>query len=81
MKDYQLSEEKLKEYLSNGGDQCPVCGSSDIEGGERNFDSGGANHKTSCLSCNATWFACYNLVSAEGVQVETTNTEEFLKEE
>ena len=50
-----------KEYIEFGSNICPSCGSSDIEGGLVEVDSGGAWQDVSCPTCEATWTDTYAL--------------------
>jgi formate dehydrogenase maturation protein FdhE len=46
---------QAKKYLEQRGRSCPLCGSSDIEGGAMDFESGEITQRISCHECNERW--------------------------
>ncbi len=60
-----ITAEQFVKYISDGGIQCPVCESMNIEAdGNVQVDSGNAWQNCSCRQCGATWIDQYDLVSA-----------------
>jgi len=69
-----------KEYTSNGGVPCPLCGSDDIEPTDSvQVGTGCAWQDINCITCQATWQDVYvldgytNLRDAEGDEIKTTD--------
>ena len=58
----RLTQEKIDEYVKEGGGFCPYCGSQDIEGGSLDFD-GGVYQKMGCNECDETWVDAYRLAN------------------
>ncbi len=54
-------ELKLKLYLTNGGIECPFCGSRSIEGNAIGTDQGIAWQRISCVECGSEWMDQYVL--------------------
>lgn len=52
-----------EEYVNGGGNQCPVCKSTNIEGHRIQIDSCGAWQDIRCNKCNAIWTDIYKLDS------------------
>jgi len=50
-----------EQYVAQGGNHCPACGSRDIEGHEVNIDSGYATQECGCNQCDAEWTDTYRL--------------------
>lgn len=50
-----------EQYQKKGGTECPVCGSTDIEGDSIEVDTGCAHQEVRCLECSACWFDTYRL--------------------
>jgi hypothetical protein len=52
-----------QEYAKNGGEKCPHCGSSDLEGwGSFEIDNGTVWQSVHCGSCNESWNDVYKLI-------------------
>jgi hypothetical protein len=52
-----------KRYIETGGNECPFCGSLDIEtDGQIQTDSGIAWQPIKCNKCDETWEDIYDLV-------------------
>lgn len=49
------------EYVAASGANCPCCGGSDTEGGDRSFESGIATLEVWCKDCDAEWVESYDL--------------------
>lgn len=58
-------EAKKRHYLRTHGTQCPICGSTAIEGGSMNADGGSAWGSCSCGECGAEWRDVYHLKEVE----------------
>lgn len=54
-----LTEE---EYVAKAGNECPFCGSGEIEGQSVEVDAGSASQKVGCNSCGREWLDVYTLV-------------------
>lgn len=50
-----------EQYVAKGGGVCPVCKSTQIEGGSIQVDGPGAWQGVRCLECEATWNDLYAL--------------------
>lgn len=50
-----------RRYRRTKGARCPFCGSSELEGGSFNVDSGSASQEMSCLACDKEWHDTYEL--------------------
>ena len=61
----KLTEDQVKEYVSNGFNKCPVCKSPDVSGGFVEVDGNEAWQKCSCNECHAEWNDLYKLHSVE----------------
>ncbi len=61
--------EEQDEYLRNGGNVCPNCGSKDIEGESLQSDCAMVWQKVSCMVCEATWTDQYKLLSFDTLEV------------
>ena len=48
-------------YLENGGSDCPVCGSGNLECGRMEPDGSQASQHCTCLDCCAEWDDLFNL--------------------
>lgn len=59
------NEEKQKEaeYVADGGNNCPVCGSSAITSERLLAEGGEALAKVTCNNCGSKWHDVYQLVS------------------
>ena len=51
-----------EEYLSDGGNYCPHCNSSDIEAGHFEVGAGHAWQPITCNECDSTWNDTYSLI-------------------
>lgn len=51
-----------KQYVKKGGNCCPFCGSTNIEGEGVDVQEGSAQQEVTCQDCFASWFDEYNLV-------------------
>lgn len=49
-----------EQYIKDPG-QCPVCRSTEIEGGFVEIDNGTASQRVSCNDCDAVWTDTYTL--------------------
>jgi hypothetical protein len=58
----KLTSEQIKNYLENGGNKCPYCGSENISGGHFETDSNEAWQPVSCDDCGREWSDLYRLV-------------------
>ena len=57
-------EQIEQDYIDNGGNLCPYCGSSHITGNEIDFPSDGViSQLIMCGSCQRTWSEYYTLTS------------------
>jgi len=61
----KLTKAQKNKYIMSGGNECPLCGSDDIEGGFVEIDNGGAWQPVSCNQCHAEWSDVYNMVDVE----------------
>jgi len=50
-----------EEYVAKGGNVCPFCGDTDIEGGPVIIDQGKAFQKVGCNGCEKDWTDTYTL--------------------
>ena len=57
-----LTPEQKKEYLEKGGQHCPYCHSTDIEGGTLDAEWNEAWAEVTCKNCGETWQDEYKLV-------------------
>jgi len=57
-----------QDYVSHGGNNCPHCNSTDIEGGSFETDDFGAWRKVECNECGSTWEDIYNLVKFDNFE-------------
>jgi hypothetical protein len=67
------TEQKIAEYIENGGVCCPECGETDIEGGSVDVQQGCAFQEIDCNVCGASWVDRYQLVAIMDLK---QNTEE-----
>ena len=58
-----MQVKQAMKYLEQRGRSCPLCGSSDIEGGSMDFESGEIAQRISCHECNERWTDVYKLVA------------------
>jgi transposase-like protein len=58
-----MQVKQAKKYLEQRGRSCPLCGSSDIEGGSMDFESGEISQRISCHECNDRWTDVYKLAA------------------
>ena len=54
---------QAKKYLEQRGRSCPLCGSSDIEGGSMDFEPGEIAQRISCHECDDRWTDVYKLAA------------------
>lgn len=54
-------DDPQREYVAGLGCLCPVCKSTDIEGGSVEIDAGTASQEVHCLNCDASWKDLYDL--------------------
>ena len=57
-----ITEAQKKKYVANGGVNCPVCNSENIEGSHMEADAGGAWQEVYCSDCGENWQDVYRLV-------------------
>ena len=50
-----------EEYVKEGGNKCPFCDSTDIQGHEVTIDCGKAWQPVDCNECDGQWTDCYEL--------------------
>lgn len=50
-----------EEYVKEGGNKCPFCGSTDIEGDQVTIDAGKAYQPVGCNDCEGEWTDVYKL--------------------
>jgi transposase-like protein len=55
-----------EQYVKKGGNCCPFCRSTNIEGEGVDVNEGGASQECTCQDCNASWYDHYDL---KGYQV------------
>ena len=60
-KDMDDKEEKMVNYLKQGGSRCPFCGEGQIEGAGVEIDGGVAVQRVSCTECDGEWVDYYTL--------------------
>ena len=53
------------EYIQNGGNNCPHCGSSDISGGSFEADGTSAWRDVECEECGESWHDIYSLTGIQ----------------
>jgi len=56
-----LSDADKKVYLESGGQECPLCGSGNVEGGLVDIKGNHAYQDISCLDCEKEWTDEYTL--------------------
>lgn len=61
----ELTQLMKGQYISNGGNICPYCNSSDLRGGKLNADSDSAWRSVRCNTCGKEWSDIYKLVDIE----------------
>lgn len=49
------------QYVKKGGNCCPFCRSTNIEGDGVDVKEGGSSQEVTCQNCNASWYDEYNL--------------------
>ena len=59
----RLTPEQKKAYVEKGGQYCPYCGSTNIEGGRFDAEWKEAWSEVSCADCDRTWTDEYLLVN------------------
>lgn len=75
-----MSQEKADKYFTNGGENCPQCGSEDIQGSMVWVVKGGALQDCFCSECEAEWQAKYTLTSVKVDEVDFQNQPPSTKE-
>jgi|TARA_R100001086_G_scaffold112979_1_gene57622 formate dehydrogenase maturation protein FdhE len=65
-----------EEYAELHPGECPVCGSSEIEGHSIDIEGQSAFQEVTCLSCPAGWqdvyrLECYSELEMDGVPVKS----------
>ena len=63
-----ISQRKISDYMASSGNRCLYCGSDNIEGGERNTDSGVTTQYVGCHDCGKNWEDVYKLVGVHEYQ-------------
>lgn len=63
-----MAKSNSKEYASQGGVYCPVCGSEDIEGYDTEFDIGMAWQNCTCAACKSEWTDTYTLTGYDNLE-------------
>lgn len=63
-----FSKEQVEKYLKGGGVSCPVCGSENIEGGDKEMDLDGVSQIITCQSCGKQWTDFYTLTDVEEIE-------------
>ena len=67
MSEKSISEKDIQEakanYIKRGGNACYMCGSTNIEGGSVEIDSGMAKQSEWCNHCEHEWEDNYTLTS------------------
>jgi hypothetical protein len=56
-----MSTQTPEEFAKNGGDNCPVCGSTDITTENCEVSAVGYYEHTTCNICGSTWYCCYEV--------------------
>jgi transposase-like protein len=56
-----LTDEQKQAFIKAGGVCCPLCGSSNIEGGFIEVDAGRATQRITCPDCGRHWTDVYCL--------------------
>lgn len=64
-----------QEYVENSGACCPVCHSTNIEGGAIDIEGRSAVQPVGCVDCGSSWTDQFQLASYENLEVGTTTTE------
>lgn len=62
----KLSNNDKRHYIGARATICPYCGSGNIEGGDREADSGVMTQTVKCNKCKRTWTDIYRLVDVKG---------------
>lgn len=63
------------EYLETYGNNCPFCGSADIEGQAVNIVVGYASQELYCHGCNSSWEDEYSLTGFATIHDNTKNAD------
>lgn len=64
----------VAKYIENHND-CPACGSDNVEGQSVDIDSYGAQQEVMCSACNAVWSDDYTLTGARAIEGFTFDEE------
>ena len=56
-----ITEKQAKKYVAEGGVNCPVCGSDQVEGDSFDADQGNAWQNVRCHDCGESWTDEYRL--------------------
>ena len=56
------------EYVATLGTCCPVCQSTNVEGGPVEIDGGFASQEIWCKTCGASWNDTYTLTGYTGLE-------------
>ena len=62
------------EYVAKLGTRCPVCQSTQLEGGSVNIDGGVASQDIWCKTCGASWNDTYTLTGYTDLDTSACDT-------
>jgi hypothetical protein len=63
-------EKRVQKYVNNGGNCCPQCEATDLEGTFVEVQSGSAYQRVSCNDCGAAWTDTYTLTGFIDLELE-----------
>lgn len=65
----KLDQEKIREYIEEGGDRCPYCGATSLDSsGKLEMNNGEVTLVVMCLQCRRAWRDVYSLTTIEEVE-------------
>jgi len=62
-----ISDENKKKYTETDYNNCPYCGSNEIEGGQFQADVNYAYRTVQCYKCSKEWNDLYKLIGIEEI--------------
>lgn len=57
------TKKQVDEYLADGGNHCPLCGSRRISAGQSLWDGAKYSQLVTCKKCGREWWDLYTLTS------------------
>jgi DNA-directed RNA polymerase subunit RPC12/RpoP len=63
----ELTRVRKKQYMDNGGNICPYCGSNDLDCSRFHSDNACAWQNITCSDCKKEWRDVYTLTDIEKI--------------